>query len=177
MNKIEIRGLKKEEIPKLIILMKDVIPNIEYYPKKNLKIFLKSYSKRHLTDLYEHENSIFLVAEQDNHARKSGDFRHVKNPEDSSHFLGFLFGWNEYGVFWIDWLGVEEHKRRIHIATELVKECEKRAKRMKCHKMFLDTSCINIPAIHLYKKLGYKIEAKLKNHWLGWDYDLIGKFL
>ena len=159
MSKIIIRGLKKEEIPKLIILMKDVIPNIEYYPRKNLKVFLKSYSKKHLVDLYSHEDSIFLVAEQNN------------------HFLGFLFGWNEYGVFWIDWLGVEEHKRRIHIATELVKECEKRAKRMKCHKMFLDTSGINFPAISLYKKLGYKIEAKLKNHWLKWNYDLIGKFL
>jgi len=43
--------------------------------------------------------------------------------------------------------------------------------------MFLDTSCINIPAIYLYKKLNYKIEAQLKNHWLKWNYDLIGKFL
>jgi ribosomal protein S18 acetylase RimI-like enzyme len=159
MKGIKIRGLKEEEIPKLMILMKDVIPNISYYPKKNLNIFLREYSKKHLVDLYNHENSIFLVAEQE------------------EHFLGFLFGWNEYGVFWIDWIGVEEHKRRNHIATELVKECERRAKRMKCHKMFLDTSCTNFPAINLYKKLGYKIEAQLKNHWLNWNYDLIGKFL
>lgn len=157
MKGIKVRGLKKEEIPKLIVLMKDVIPNIEYYPRKNLKIFLKGYSKEHLANLYSHENSVFLVAEQD------------------EHFVGFLFGWDEYGVFWIDWLGVEEHKRRNHIATSLVKECESRAKRMKCHKMFLDTSCINFPAIHLYKKCGYKIEAQLKNHWLKWNYDLIGK--
>jgi len=159
MSKIIIRSLGEEEIPKLIVLMKDIVPNIEYYPRKNLNVFLRSYSKQHLIDLYKHFDSIFLVAEQD------------------EHFVGFLFGWNEYGVFWIDWLGVEEHKRRVHIATCLVKECERRAKKMKCHKMFLDTSCINVPAIHLYEKLGYKIEAKLKNHWLNWDYDLIGKFL
>ncbi len=153
------RGLREEEIPKLMILMKDIVPNIEYYPRKNLNVFLRSYSRAHLIDLYRNFDSIFLIAEQD------------------EHFLGFLFGWNEYGVFWIDWLGVEEHKRREHIATALVRECEKRAKKMKCHKMFLDTSCINIPAIHLYEKCGYKIEARLKNHWLNWNYDLIGKFL
>jgi ribosomal protein S18 acetylase RimI-like enzyme len=162
MNKINIRGLKKEEIPKLIILMKDVIPNIEYYPRKNLNVFLRTYTKEHLSELYDHDDSIFLVAEEN---------------EKESHFVGFLFGWNEYGVFWIDWLGVEEHKRRNHIATNLIRECERRARRMKCHKMFLDTSCINIPAIHLYKKCNYKIEAQLKNHWLKWNYDLIGKVL
>ena len=48
---------------------------------------------------------------------------------------------------------------------------------MKCHKIFLDTSCANFPAINLYKKQGYFVEAKLKNHWLKWNYDLIGKFL
>lgn len=159
MAKITFRKLKRSEIPKLGVLMNEIVPNIEYYPRKNLKIFLKDYSKKHLYELYGHKYSLFLVA------------------EENKEFLGFLFGWNEYGVFWIDWLGVQQEHRRHHIATELIKLAEKNARSMKCHKMFLDTSCMNFPAIYLYEKLGYKVEAQLKNHWLNWNYDLIGKFL
>ncbi|MCX6815925.1 MAG: GNAT family N-acetyltransferase [Candidatus Aenigmarchaeota archaeon] len=159
---IKFRLLKEKEIPKLSFLMKKIIPNIKYYPRKNLKVFLKEYSKKNLTALFEHKDimykdTLFLVAEED------------------KRFVGFLFGWNDYGVFWIDWLGVEEHHRREHIASTLIEMAEKKARKMKCHKMFLDTSSINFPAINLYEKHGYVIEAQLKNHWLKWNYDMIGK--
>lgn len=157
MAELKFRNLKKSEISQLILLMKRIVPNIKYYPRKNLKIFMRDYSRKHLTEIYKHKDSIFLIAEED------------------KRFVGFLFGWNEYGVFWIDWLGVEEHHRREHIASKLLQLLEKKAK--KCHKIFLDTSCINFPAVNLYKKNGYRIEGKLKNHWLNWDYDLISKVI
>jgi len=156
---IKFRALKKEEMPYLIQLMKNIIPNIDYYPRKNLRIFMRDYSKKHLQEIYKHKDSIFLIA------------------EENRKFVGFIFGWNEYGVFWIDWLGVDNRYRGEHIATHLIKLVEKKAKIMKCHKIFLDTSCTNFPAIELYTNLGYFIEAKLKNHWLKWDYYLIGKYL
>jgi ribosomal protein S18 acetylase RimI-like enzyme len=156
---IKFRELKKNEIQKLIILMNKIISNIKYYPRKNLKIFMRDYSKNHLKEIYEHKDSIFLIA------------------DEGGQFVGFLFGWNEYGVFWIDWLGVEKHHRREHIATQLLKLLERRAKKMGCHKIFLDTSCTNFPAIKLYRKNGYRVEGKLKNHWLNWDYDLISKII
>jgi len=156
---IEVRNLKRGEMDVLIGLMKKIVPNIEYYPRKNLKIFMRSYSKKHLLEIFGRKESVFLLA------------------LDSGKPVGFLFGWNEYGVFWIDWLGVEKHKRRRHIATAMIETVEKKAKCMRCHKIFLDTSCTNFPALNLYKKLGYSVEATLRRHWLKWNYDLIGKFL
>ena len=156
---IKFRDLKRNEMPGLISLMMEIIPKKEYYPRKNLRIFLREYSRKHLLELYGRTDSIFIVA------------------EENQKLVGFLFGWNEYGVFWVDWLGVEDHKRREHIATHMIILMEKKARKMKCHKIFLDTSCTNFPAVKLYKRLGYFIECKVRNHWLKWDYYLISKFL
>lgn len=155
----DVSPLKKSEINVLVTLMRRIILNIEYYPRKNLRIFMRGYSRKHLLELLGRKGSLFLIAREEGRP------------------VGFLFGWNEYGVFWIDWLGVEKHRRRRHIATAMLEAAEKGARRMRCHKIFLDTSCTNFPALKLYEKQGYSVEATLRRHWLKWDYDLIGKFI
>ncbi len=155
----EIRELREKDLTRVYKLMHKILPQIKYYPRKVLVEFLKDYSMKNLKHIYSQKGACFLGAFED------------------KRLVGFSFGWNDHGVFWIDWTCVEEHHRRGHIALQLGMRMEKEAKKLGCHKMHADTSVKNIPTLLLAKKKGWFIEATLKNHWFKWDYVLLSKNL
>jgi ribosomal protein S18 acetylase RimI-like enzyme len=155
---MEIEKLSKSEIPALVKLMQEVVPEIEYYPKPALKEFLKEYTPDFFEKLLKQNGSIALVSKENN------------------EITGFAFGWNDYGVYWLDWIGIKKEFRGRGIATGLLKEFENECKRKGGHKVHLDTSQTNKPAINLYLKNGYFIEGYLNKHWLKWNYVLLSKF-
>lgn len=91
--------------------------------------------------------------------------------------VGFLDGYFDLGVFWVDWIGVERGFRRKGIATEMLKFLEKKLKRGKAHKVWFDSRTNNRESIGLFRKMGYKKIAFLKNHWYGQDFYLWEKFI
>jgi len=154
-----IEVLSKQEIPALVKLMHEVLPNIEYYPKPILMEFLKMYTLKFFKEMPKQKDSIILLS------------------KEKDEITGFAFGWDDYGVYWLDWLGVKKEHRHKGIATELLKAFEKECKKRGSHKVHLDTSKTNFPAISCYLKNGYRIEGELKKHWLKWDYVLLSKFI
>lgn len=156
---MEIKNLNEKEIPKLIGLMQKIIPDIEYYPKPALKKFLEEYTEGFFRKLLKQKDAVILLSKEGNEP------------------TGFAFGWNDYGVYWLDWIGVREEHRGKGIATELLKAFEEECKRQGGHKIHLDTSQTNKPAINLCLKNGYSIEGYLNKHWLKWNYVLLSKFI
>ncbi|MFC2143015.1 GNAT family N-acetyltransferase [Candidatus Aenigmatarchaeota archaeon] len=58
---------------------------------------------------------------------------------------------------------VKKEHRKKGIGKILIKESEKLAVNRGCHKLRIKTSEKHIIALEFYKKLGYEIEAELKN--------------
>ena len=62
-----------------------------------------------------------------------------------------------------------EHRRR-GVGRMLLRKLEEEFRRMGCEKIVLEVAVDNEPAIKLYKSMGYKFTAKLKNYYgLGRD--------
>lgn len=147
-----------KDIPALVNLAKEIIPDIEYYPKEALFKFLEEYTPEFFRKLLKKDSVVLLAKE---------------NKES----LGFAFGWDDYGVYWLDWIGVKKEHRGKGIATQLLNAFEVETKKKGGHKVHLDTSQTNVPAINLYKKYGYTIDGYLNKHWLKWNYVLFSKIL
>lgn len=108
---------------------------------------ITGFTHHHLTLLYNRLDSCFYIA------------------KDKRKIIGFIFGWAEHGVFWIDWVGVSQQYRSkglgAHLFDSLIKDCQQR----KYHKIAFNTIDKNIRAIELYKRIGFKEEAIMENHW------------
>ena len=59
-------------------------------------------------------------------------------------------------------LNVRRDFRRMGVGKELMKALERELERRGCRKIVLEVSVENIPAINLYKSLGYRIEKRIK---------------
>lgn len=59
----------------------------------------------------------------------------------------------------------------------LMKECEKLARTINIHKLWLETRESYVAGYNLYLKLGYVEEAKMSNYFAGKDYILMTKDL
>lgn len=73
-------------------------------------------------------------------------------------------------------IGVAPEIRRTGTASALITIIEKEIKKQCINKIFLEVSAINIPAINLYKKLGYsEIGIRKKYYEDGSDAILMAK--
>ena len=159
MKNLCIKRISKREIPELIRLIRKVILNIKYYPKRVLKKFLEVYTPEYLSRLSKQKDAAVIIAIED------------------GKIVGFAFGWNDYGVYWLDWVGVAKEHRQQGVGTKLLQKFESECRKKGGHKIHLDTSRTNKPAICFYRKNGYSIEGHLNKHWLKWDYILLSKIL
>ncbi len=91
--------------------------------------------------------------------------------------VGILYAKNDYGIIWIEFIDVKKDHRMEHIASNLLKELEAICKKRKIHKIHTDIQTTNIPSLKTFKENKYFIEAKLKKHWLKFDYYLLSKFI
>jgi len=62
-------------------------------------------------------------------------------------------------------LNVEPKCRRRGIGEALMKRLEEEFSKRGCEEIFLEVAVNNVPAITLYKKLGYEVVEKLRNYY------------
>uniref|UniRef100_A0A7C4TAJ7 [Ribosomal protein bS18]-alanine N-acetyltransferase n=1 Tax=candidate division WOR-3 bacterium TaxID=2052148 RepID=A0A7C4TAJ7_UNCW3 len=75
-------------------------------------------------------------------------------------------------------IGVAPDYQRQGIAQHLMKEVEEIARNRGCIYAYLEVRVNNLPAINLYKKIGYRILYLRKNYYLdGTDAYVMGKEL
>src|SRR3989344_1777408 len=144
----------KRNIPFIYPLIKRVIYGTPYYPPEGKKMESSKYTPAGLKEKLESKSWLVLVAKNKN------------------QIAGFLSGYFDYGVFWVDWIGVDEEYRRQGLAIKIMKELETIAGRNKVHKIWLDTIIANKEAISMFTSLGFKKIANLKNHWYHDDFYL-----
>jgi [ribosomal protein S18]-alanine N-acetyltransferase len=82
--------------------------------------------------------------------------------EDASGFIIIRTAGDEAEVLT---LAVKPAARRRGIASALVAEGAKQAQKQGASAMFLEVSCTNLPAIALYKRLGFKEVGRRKAYY------------
>lgn len=153
---MKISLLKKKEIRGFCSLVKKVIAGTPYYSRSAKKGETRKFTPRFV------ENSM---------AESGGLFRplYISAIEDKKH-LGFCVGYIYGGTFWIDWIGVERRSRRKGVASSLYDFLKRELRRRGAHKLWCDTIVTNRESIALFRGLGFRRAALLKNHWYGHDY-------
>ena len=154
-----IEFLKKRDAANFSRLARGVIAATDYYSKT---------AKRHEAANYRAEKVVEKLL-----GRK---YLHLCAKLEGK-MVGFCDGYFDLGIFWVDWIGVEKGFRRKGIATRMLKFLEKKLKRGKAHKIWFDSRISNRESIGLFKKLGYRKIAFLRNHWYGQDFYLWEKFI
>lgn len=105
-----------------------------------------------------------------------GDERFITARNDSGELLGFVTLSTEGGVVWIEECLVFEKNRKQGIGTKLLTNLLEEAKRLNCHKIILETN-ENLAAMNLYKKFGFNVEARLKDHYAHLEHVLMSLFI
>lgn len=95
---------------------------------------------------------------------------------ENGKILGVISGKYESGAIYISTIMISEKSRGKGIGEGLMKKVEEWGKKMKAHKIWLNTG-IDWEARKFYEKLGYKVEGKLKNHYFNKDFVIYSKFI
>lgn len=95
---------------------------------------------------------------------------------EGKEIVGWLSGDIEAKTLRIKQLLVAKDKRGLGIGTGLLQAAEKIAKKSKAHEIFLETG-EKWQSVMFYKRLGYKIAARLPNHYFHQNHVIFTKFL
>lgn len=133
--------------------------NGSIYPETIKEDLIQGFSFQHLLMLYNRLDSLFYLA------------------KDQQKIIGFIFGWFEHGIFWVDWVGVIPQYRSKGVGTLLFDTLTNFCREQKCHKIVFNTITKNSRAIDLYQRIGFKVEALFKNHWYKEDWSYLSKEL
>lgn len=102
---------------------------------------------------------------------------HVLVADVKNRVVATANGIEEHESLHICSLAVDPHYQGWGIAYYLMKELEKLACQLGCHKLFLQTAWSMTEAIELYKSLGYVQEGYQSRQFYGEDFLLFGKLL
>ncbi len=67
---------------------------------------------------------------------------------------------------YVQMVAVEPRHRRMGIGAELMRHAESVARETECRAVVLDVEETNIPAISLYRRLGFDVERRSKAPWI-----------
>ena len=149
----------RKDILLLSPLIKKVIYGTPYYTPEGKRMESSKYPPAGLKEKLGNKSWLLLVV------------------KDKKQIVGFLSGYFDCGVFWVDWIGVDAGHRKQGVAARIMGELENIASRNKAHKIWLDTRVANKEAISMFTSMGFKKIANLKNHWYHNDFYLWEKLL
>lgn len=136
---------------------KAVYEDYAFYNKKAQKTILDRNSLWHLLAAKLNKDRIILTG-----SNREGNI------------LGVLLGSLSLdGVGTVNWLYVLPEYRKKGIARKMLSKVEKDFLKRGCHKLIVTSEI----ASGFYRKIGYKREGLLKNHWWGKDFYIFSKFL
>ena len=144
---------------------------LRYSLKKNLSKTEKAFQEK---EWKKADQAVYGTAYGYHIWSQEGVYITVKKNKD---FAGFAFLEYEGGVVWLAELLVFEKFRGHGIGKELMERVIAHAKKLKCHKIILETNVEREAAMKLYKKYGFKLEARLPNHYANRESILFSKFI
>ncbi len=144
---------------------------IRYSVRKNLSKTEKSVQEK---EWKKADQAIYGKAYGNHIWSQEGTYILAKQDKQLS---GFAFLEYEGGVVWLAELLVFEKYRGRGIGHELLTRVFDYAKKLKSHKIILETNIERAEAIALYEKFGFTLEARLPNHYANRESILMSKFL
>ena len=98
----------------------------------------------------------------------------LTSSKQTNDIVGVLLGVVSLdGVGIVNWLYVLPEYRKEGIARKMLSKVEKIFLQRGCHKLVVTSEI----ASDFYRKIGYKKEGLLKNHWWGKDFYIFSKVL
>jgi len=100
-----------------------------------------------------------LKAYNDNAMKGSESFKllEIVAKNEAGEVIGGLYGYNQRGWLYVDWLVIHEDYRKQGIGADLMKQAEKIALKRNLNKIRLSTFEFQAP--DFYKKIGFKVVA------------------
>jgi len=96
---------------------------------------------------------------------------------ENNKVIGYIEFKINGGAGYLSQLLVLKESRKKGAGKILMDKFEEFLKKYKCHKAYLETSEKHKEALKFYKKLGYKVEAKLKDNKFHFDWYFLTKKL
>lgn len=156
---VSISTLKQGEVSNLSkFLIKNISDN-PYYSEIAKREEKKRFGYKNIKKELEDKDNLFLII------------------KDGNNLVGSFNGYFEAGMFWADWLIIDEKYRRKGYAIKFFKYLEKLLIKKRVHKIWFDSRTNNKQSISLIKKMGYKKITTIKKHWYKQDFILWYKFL
>lgn len=129
-----IRTAEIKDIPRIHALLKDILAmHKRLYPDR-----FEGDSKYGLQEIEEILNTKTVFVFEDEEVK------------------GYLIGWKEGNIFFVDDLCVDSSYRRNHVGSQLMAYAQTYAKKIGCTHFDLNVWVDNVDAIAFYEKLGFK---------------------
>ena len=154
---MEISRVRKGEINYFSRLAKKTIMESPYYSSKAKADYTRKFNAGHIERDMKEKMILLLRA------------------KDNEKIIGFMRGYFEgsisSGIFWLNWIGVDETAQRKGVANAMLNYLENiLSKRYKVHKIVCVVRIGNKASTGLMKKRKYRKLAVLDKHWHKEDY-------
>ncbi|MFA6296137.1 MAG: GNAT family N-acetyltransferase [Patescibacteria group bacterium] len=151
-----IEKLQEKNIKEFCDLAQRIILDLSYYSDIAKKNYAKSFEVKEIQNKIKNENKLFLSAKNNN------------------KIVGFMYGFfDNTGLFWIEWIGINEENRRKGIGNEILKFLINYLKESKkVHKIVCDIRTSNLPSQKFFAKNKFNKIALLKNFWHKEDFEI-----
>ena len=160
---IEVEKLKKSDIDEFRKIVKKIILNSPYYSDYAKKGMIKEFKPKKIKESIKEKNNLFIS---------------VKSKGKIIGFQkGFFEGSVESGVYWLEWIGIDEGFLRMKVASEILNFLIKFLKKKKAHKIVCAIKPDNKASLSLFKKRGFSKQTYLKKHWFKEDFYMVYRFL
>lgn len=132
----------------------------EFYPEKLFEGELKRYSKEMFSQFIEKKNCFAFVA------------------DEKHEVVGLAIGRLQVGgLSDLSWICTDPLAQRKGAGKKLITKVVEYCKDKGCHKIFAYTFLFLAPALNLYLKSGFVLEAYLRKHWYQLDFVIMSKWL
>ena len=117
---------------------------------------------RNLPFVYEGDKFLYRLLWK---LKISGEPIKIFVAKNDGKIIGCVYGLKHLGAAgWLGGLFVDPHYRRRGIGKQLMKHCINSLRDLGCSEIFLFTDPRNIPAVNLFRKLGFSL-AFLREDW------------
>ena len=89
---------------------------------------------------------------------------------DDQQVVGYILGWKVLDEYFLNNIAVHIDFQRRHIGRLLIKHVSTRLQKQEIHRIYLEVSCGNKPAQHLYESLGFQQNGMRRDYYAKGDH-------
>lgn len=158
-DRYHIRAARDSDVSQASALLSQVVSSLSYYNEDARNTEIAKFDKKGLGSFVADPTKMVLIAE-------------ASAQEPRQRLAGLLIAGEDDRLMWLNWFIVHPTHRRCGVGTQLVDALAAAAREHRCHKIWCDSRVENLPSAHLLLREGFKVIARVNNHWYGQDFYL-----